>query len=112
MQQHPDSKIRYTLLDPSGVRTSFSGEYEDETAAAIEAMCAAARPLDEGIMPVMVTLTDPLHTPLPASMAGGPLPLDGSAFDAEDTRRRGELPRTCSPSTKARCAASAAARSP
>lgn len=86
VQQHPDTKVRYVLLNPGGVRTSFSGEYDDQMAGNIEAMRAAARP-EDGIVPVVEALTDPPQAPLSASMMGDPLPLEGPAFDTEDARR-------------------------
>lgn len=93
LQQHPGTRVRYVLLNPGGVRTSFSGEYDEQMAGNIEAMRAAARPIEDGIVPVVKALTDPPQAPLSASMMGDPLPLEGPAFDPEDARRLTNLTR-------------------
>ncbi|HEX6346564.1 SDR family NAD(P)-dependent oxidoreductase [Umezawaea sp.] len=87
----PGSRIRYVLLDPGGVRTSSSGEYDPAAAERIDAVRAGARPVEEGILPVLAALDAPPDQPVSASVAGEPLPLDGPAFDAEDADRLHEL---------------------
>ncbi|MBB5803219.1 NAD(P)-dependent dehydrogenase (short-subunit alcohol dehydrogenase family) [Saccharothrix ecbatanensis] len=90
-QVNPSSAVRYVLLNPGGVRTSFSGEYDQVMAEQIEAMRKVAKPVEEGILPILAVLDTPPTAPLTASMMGDPLPLDGSAFDAEDARKLHEL---------------------
>ncbi|HEX6346570.1 SDR family NAD(P)-dependent oxidoreductase [Umezawaea sp.] len=90
-RQRPGSRIRYVLLNPGGVRTSFSGEYDPAMAEQIEAMRKAAKPVEEGILPVLAALDTPPDQPVSASMMGEPLPLEGPAFDAEDADRLHEL---------------------
>jgi PPOX class probable F420-dependent enzyme len=83
----PSRKVRYVLLNPGRVRTSFSGEYDPETAAAVEALRATAMPVEEGIAPVLALLDRPPAEPISAWMRGEPLPLTGPAFDVAAARR-------------------------
>lgn len=57
----------------------------------IEAMRQVAKPVEEGILPVLAVLDAPPAEPLSASVMGEPLPLEGPAFDAEDARKLHEL---------------------
>ncbi|WP_406212775.1 SDR family NAD(P)-dependent oxidoreductase [Streptomyces decoyicus] len=86
-QQHPESPVRYVLLNPGSVRTSFSGEYDPVMAEQIEAARENAKPVEEGIQPVLAALDAPPSTPLSASTMGEPLELAGSAFDPDAARR-------------------------
>ncbi|MFJ8862296.1 SDR family NAD(P)-dependent oxidoreductase [Streptomyces sp. NPDC102451] len=86
-QQHADSAVKYVLLNPGGVRTSFSGEYDSVMAQQIEAMREAAKPVEEGILPIMSVLDTPPTAALSASMMGEPLELTGPAFDPDSARR-------------------------
>lgn len=90
-QEHAGSPIRYVLLNPGGVQTSFSGEYDAEMAAQIDAMRAVAKPVEEGILPVLALLDTPPAEQVSASMMGEPLPLEGPAFDPEAARRLTEV---------------------
>jgi len=97
----PSRKVRYVLLNPGTVSTSFSGEYDAGTAAQVEALRAAAMPVEEGIAPVLALLDHPPAPPISAWMRGEPIPVTGPAFDvaaarrlhAETTRLLAALPR-------------------
>jgi PPOX class probable F420-dependent enzyme len=80
-------KVRYVLLNPGMVDTSFSGEYDAETAAQVAALRAAARPVEEGIEPILAVLDNPPAERISASMRGAPIPLTGPAFDTAAARR-------------------------
>ncbi|MYW04934.1 SDR family NAD(P)-dependent oxidoreductase [Streptomyces sp. SID3343] len=90
VQQRP-GPIRYVLVNPGAVSTSFSGEYDPVMAEQIEAARLAAKPVEEGILPILSVLDTPPAAPLSASMAGEPLELSGPAFDPDSARRLHEL---------------------
>jgi PPOX class probable F420-dependent enzyme len=83
----PSWKVRYVLLNPGTVSTSFSGEYDAETAAQVGTLRATAMPVEEGIEPILALLDDPPAEPISASMRGEPIPLTGPAFDVAAARR-------------------------
>ncbi|GAA1311227.1 TIGR03618 family F420-dependent PPOX class oxidoreductase [Pseudonocardia xinjiangensis] len=100
---HPPSrKVRYVLLHPGMVSTSFSGEYDPPTAAQVDALRATAMPVDKGIEPIIALLDDTPAEPVSAWMRNEPIPLTGPAFDVAAARRLraatarllAELPRT------------------
>ncbi|MFE7638404.1 SDR family NAD(P)-dependent oxidoreductase [Kitasatospora sp. NPDC057518] len=90
-QRRPAGPVRYVLLNPGSVRTGFSGEYDPVMAEQIEAARRNARPVEEGIVPVLAALDAPPAETLSASMTGAPLELTGPAFDPEAARRLHEL---------------------
>jgi PPOX class probable F420-dependent enzyme len=97
----PSPKARYALLNPGPVSTGFSGEYDAEMAARVEALRAAAMPVEEGIAPILALLEHPPAEPVSAWMRGEPIPLTGPAFDVAAARRlRGETERMLAPSRR------------
>jgi PPOX class probable F420-dependent enzyme len=80
-------KVRYVLVNPGTVRTGFSGEYDAETAAQVDALRAAAMPVEEGIAPILALLDDPPAQPISAWMRGTPIPLTGATFDVATAHR-------------------------
>lgn len=83
----PSRRIRYVLLNPGTVSTSFSGEYDPETAARIETIRAIARPVEEGIRPILALLDRPPVEPVSAWVLHRPIPLTGPTFDVAAARR-------------------------
>jgi PPOX class probable F420-dependent enzyme len=83
----PSRKVRYVLLNPGTVSTSFSGEYDAETAAQIDAIRATARPVEEGIEPVIALLDHPPAEPISAWIRHEQIPLTGPTFDVAAARR-------------------------
>jgi PPOX class probable F420-dependent enzyme len=83
----PSRKVRYALLNPGTVSTSFSGEYDPATAALIEEVKASARPVEEGIEPVLALLDRPPAEPISAWARHEPIPLTGPTFDVAAARR-------------------------
>jgi PPOX class probable F420-dependent enzyme len=83
----PSRKVRYAVLNPGTVSTSFSGEYDTETAAQIDAIRAAARPVEEGIQPILTLLDRPSAEPISAWARHKRIPLTGPTFDVAAARR-------------------------
>jgi PPOX class probable F420-dependent enzyme len=83
----PSRKVRYALLNPGTVGTSFSGEYDAATAARIDAIRAVARPVEEGIEPILALLDRPPAEPVSAWARHEPIPLTGPGFDVAAARR-------------------------
>ncbi|WP_198961474.1 TIGR03618 family F420-dependent PPOX class oxidoreductase [Pseudonocardia sp. MH-G8] len=86
-QDRVSAKARYVLLFPGVVATSFSGEYDAATAAAVEALRASATPVDEAILPILDVLDHPPVEPLSAFDTGRRLAVDTPAFDVAPARR-------------------------
>ncbi|MFI0420300.1 SDR family NAD(P)-dependent oxidoreductase [Spongiactinospora sp. 9N601] len=80
-------RTRYALVNPGGVATSFSGEYDAETTAAIERMRESARPVDEAVLPILALLTDPPADKIGAYAQGERIAMDGPAFDPAAAER-------------------------
>jgi PPOX class probable F420-dependent enzyme len=86
--QDPRSRrIRYLLLNPGTVSTAFSGEYDPETAAQVEALRRVAQPVEDAIEPVLALLDDPPAEPVSAWLQGERLDLTGPSFDPGAARR-------------------------
>jgi PPOX class probable F420-dependent enzyme len=86
-RNRPSRKIRYVLLNPGMVNTSFSGQYDPETAAQVEALRMTAKPVEEGIRPILAILDDPPAEPVSAFMMGEPISLNGPGIDDDAARR-------------------------
>jgi PPOX class probable F420-dependent enzyme len=80
-------KARYALLNPGTVGTSFSGEYDARTAIQIDAIRAAARPVEEGIEPVLELLDHPPAEPISAWVRHEQIPLTSPSVDLAAARR-------------------------
>jgi len=83
----PRTRVRYVLLDPGTVSTSFSGEYTPEVRAHIDGVRRSARPVGEAVVPILDVLDDPPGTPLSAFVRDVPLGLHGPAFALAEARR-------------------------
>jgi PPOX class probable F420-dependent enzyme len=83
----PSQKVRYALLNPGTVSTSFSGEYDATTAAQIDAIRATATPVEEGIQPILALLDRPPAEPVSAWARHEPMALTGPNFDVAAGRR-------------------------
>ncbi|MCP3800964.1 TIGR03618 family F420-dependent PPOX class oxidoreductase [Allokutzneria sp. A3M-2-11 16] len=68
----PSEKIRYVLVNPGTVNTSFSGSYDEGVARQIEAIRASATPVDVAIQPLMALLDAPPASPLSVFIQGTP----------------------------------------
>jgi NAD(P)-dependent dehydrogenase (short-subunit alcohol dehydrogenase family) len=83
----PGTKVRYVLINPGTVNTSFSGQYTPDVMAQIEAMRRSALSLEEAMAPVLEVLDNPPTTPLSAFVQGEALSLYGPGFAVEEARR-------------------------
>ncbi|MGR3936293.1 SDR family NAD(P)-dependent oxidoreductase [Streptomyces sp. BRA346] len=83
----PETTIRYVLLNPGTVSTSFSGQYTPAVATQIEAMRRSAQPVDEAMAPILKLLAHPPAAPLSAMVRGEPLDPHGPGFAIEEARR-------------------------
>jgi PPOX class probable F420-dependent enzyme len=87
VQDRVSAKARHVLLFPGVVATSFSGEYDDATAAAVEALRTSATPVDEAIVPILDVLDHSPAEPLSAFDTGRRVDVDTPAFDVAPARR-------------------------
>lgn len=88
---HKDSKIKYVLMMPGLVSTSFSGQYDAATSTQIDAMKKAGKPIPDAIVPLISAIETPPSEPLSALMEGKPINLTGPAFDRQSAVRLREL---------------------
>ncbi|WP_329110876.1 SDR family NAD(P)-dependent oxidoreductase [Micromonospora sp. NBC_01699] len=80
---YPASRTRYVLLHPGGVATSLSGDYDEVTAAQVEAMRRSARPVGEGIVPIVAVIDAPPAEPVSAFMRERRIDLSPGSADAD-----------------------------
>ncbi|WP_406012290.1 SDR family NAD(P)-dependent oxidoreductase [Streptomyces sp. NBC_00984] len=83
----PGTNVRYVLLNPGMVSTSFSGQYTPSVMAQIDAMRQSAQSVDEAIVPILKVLDDPPAALLSAFVRGEPLSPHGPWFAVEEARR-------------------------
>ncbi|MFI0264982.1 SDR family NAD(P)-dependent oxidoreductase [Streptomyces sp. NPDC017056] len=83
----PGTKVRYVLLNPGTVGTSFSGQYTPDLMAHIDVIRRSAQPVHEAIVPILKVLDDPPTTPLSAFVRDAPLSPDGPTFTLAEARR-------------------------
>lgn len=83
----PRTKVRYVLLSPGTVDTSFSGQYTPDMMAQIDVIRRSAQPVHEAIVPILKVLDDPPTTPLSAFVRDVSLSPHGPAFTLEEARR-------------------------
>jgi NAD(P)-dependent dehydrogenase (short-subunit alcohol dehydrogenase family) len=79
--EHGAGPIRYVLVNPGGVATSFSGEYDASTAAHVEALKRFGKPVREGIAPIISRIDEPPAEPLSAFVEGRRISLAHNTFD-------------------------------
>jgi NAD(P)-dependent dehydrogenase (short-subunit alcohol dehydrogenase family) len=89
--QHAAGQTRYVLINPGGVSTSFAGEYDAPTAAHVEAMKRRAKPVEEGIKPIIARIDRPPTESLSAFMQHQPISLDDPSFDPHAAARLHKL---------------------
>jgi len=84
---HPESRIRYVLVNPGSTATSFAGEYDPPTAAHIESMKRFGKPVEQSVAPILTLLDTPPDEPLSAFVEGRRISVDDPAFDRDDALR-------------------------
>ncbi|GAB2723985.1 SDR family NAD(P)-dependent oxidoreductase [Kitasatospora kifunensis] len=85
--ERPGTNVRYVLLNPGVVSTSFSGQYSPNVAAQIDAMRQSAQSVEEAIVPILKVLDAPPAALLSAFVRGEPLSPHGPGFEVEEARR-------------------------
>ncbi|WP_322726580.1 SDR family NAD(P)-dependent oxidoreductase [Streptomyces spongiae] len=83
----PRTKVRYALLNPGTVRTSFSGQYTPDVRAQVDIIRRSAQPVHEAVVPIVGLLDDPPAVPLSAFVRDVPLSPLGPGFAIEEARR-------------------------
>lgn len=91
--EHSGSPVKYVLLNPGGVATSFSGEYDAATARHVEMLKKFGKPVEAGIAPIIARIDDPPAKPLTAFVENRRISLDDPAFDAGAAARLADLTR-------------------
>ncbi|RSM62605.1 oxidoreductase [Amycolatopsis sp. WAC 01376] len=91
--EHAGSGISYVLLNPGGVATSFSGDYDAATAAHVEALKRYGKPVEEGIVPIIARIDDPPAEPLSAFVEGRRIAPTGPGFEPAAAKRLAEVTR-------------------
>ncbi|WP_033326526.1 SDR family NAD(P)-dependent oxidoreductase [Streptomyces yerevanensis] len=85
--RRPDTNVRYVLLNPGTVNTSFSGQYASDIMTHIEVIRRSAQSVEEAMTPILKVLDDPPTAPLSAFVQGEPLSPHGPGFTVEEARR-------------------------
>ncbi|WP_371800794.1 SDR family NAD(P)-dependent oxidoreductase [Streptomyces sp. NBC_01732] len=83
----PGTKVRYVLLDPGTVSTSFSGQYTPDVMARIDVIRRSAQPVHEAMVPIVRLLDAPPAAPLSAFVRDVPISPRGPGFAIEEARR-------------------------
>ncbi|WLQ44141.1 SDR family NAD(P)-dependent oxidoreductase [Streptomyces laculatispora] len=86
-QTRPGTKVRYVLLNPGTVNTSFSGQYTPDAMAQLDTIRRSAQSVQEAMAPILKVLDDPPIAPLSAFVRGVPLDPHGPGFTIEEARR-------------------------
>ncbi|MGO4786029.1 SDR family NAD(P)-dependent oxidoreductase [Paenibacillus sp. 2KB_20] len=80
-------RTRYVLFHPGTTSTSFSGEYDEPTAAHIVAMKKFGKPVKESIEPIAVIINAPPAEPLSAFVEGKRISVEHKSFDKDAAKR-------------------------
>ncbi|RSM69696.1 oxidoreductase [Amycolatopsis sp. WAC 01375] len=91
--EHAASGISSVLLNPGGVSTSFSGDYDAATAAHVEALKRYGKPVEEGIVPIIARVDDPPAEPLSAFVEGRRIAVTRPGFEPGAAKRLAEVTR-------------------
>jgi NAD(P)-dependent dehydrogenase (short-subunit alcohol dehydrogenase family) len=83
--------IRYILLNPGGVATSFSGEYDEASAAHVEALKKFGKPVEAGIAAIIARIDEPPAGPLSAFVESQRISIHGGDFDPAAAARLAAL---------------------
>ncbi|WP_261557800.1 SDR family NAD(P)-dependent oxidoreductase [Frankia tisae] len=88
---HPDSPIRYILFNPGVVSTSFSGEYDRATAAAVAGLKVSGKTVAQSIGQILPCLDRPPAERLSAFVEGRRIDVDTPLFDRGEAARLHEI---------------------
>ncbi|MEW2401702.1 SDR family NAD(P)-dependent oxidoreductase [Streptomyces sp. NPDC046862] len=87
VEARPGTNVRYVLLSPGTVDTSFSGQYTPDVKAQIDVIRRSAQPVHEAVVPIVRLLDTPPPAPLSAFVRDVPLSPHGPGFGVEEARR-------------------------
>ncbi len=88
---HPDSRIRYILFHPGVVSTSFSGEYDQATAAQVAGLKVTGKTVAQSIGQILPCLDRPPAERLSAFTEGRRIDVDTPYFDRDEAARLHEI---------------------
>ena len=83
----------YVLINPGGVATSFSGEYDAATAAHVDMLRRFGKPVEAGIAPIIARIDEPPDEPLSAFVEHRRVSVTGPDFDPAAATRLAYLTR-------------------
>jgi NAD(P)-dependent dehydrogenase (short-subunit alcohol dehydrogenase family) len=92
-KKHEGGRIKYVLLMPGLVSTSFSGDYDAATAIQINEMKKAGKSIADAISPIIEKVDSPPQEGLSAFAEGRAVDLKDAAFDLSAALRLDELTR-------------------
>lgn len=95
--EHGAGPVKYVLLNPGAVATSFSGEYDASAAAHVEALKRFGKPVEDGIAPIIARMDDPPAESLSAFMENRRISIDGDDFAPAAAGRLAALTRDLLP---------------
>lgn len=84
---HEHGAVRYVLVHPGIVATSFSGDYDEAAAAAVADLKKAGKTVDESVRQILPLLDAPPPDPLSAFVEGRRISVDGPSFSASAASR-------------------------
>ncbi|MYW05228.1 SDR family NAD(P)-dependent oxidoreductase [Streptomyces sp. SID3343] len=90
---HGAGPVKYVLVHPGAVATSFSGRYDAAAAAHVAAMKRTARPVAEAVVPIAACIDDPPAEPLSAFVRGERISVHHPSFDHTSATRLLDLTR-------------------
>jgi NAD(P)-dependent dehydrogenase (short-subunit alcohol dehydrogenase family) len=82
-----DGTIRYVLVHPGVVATSFSGAYDEATAAAVAGLKKVGKTVDDSVRQILPCLDAPPPDPLSAFVEGRRISVDGPSFSGSAASR-------------------------
>ncbi|MBB5937766.1 SDR family NAD(P)-dependent oxidoreductase [Streptomyces zagrosensis] len=88
---YPATRTRYVLVHPGGVATSFSGEYDAESARHVAQLQQTGRPVAEGIVPIVARIDSPPAAPVSAFVRSQQINLAAPDFDERSAMRLRDL---------------------
>lgn len=92
--RHPTGRTRYALVHPGVTATSFAGEYDGRTSAAVENLRRGGKPVSEAAAPIIDLIDAPPSSGLSAYVEGNRIEVRGRGFDAAAARRLDAVTRT------------------
>ncbi|RUS47012.1 SDR family NAD(P)-dependent oxidoreductase [Cohnella sp. AR92] len=90
-ENNKGSRIKYALFHPGIVSTSFSGEYDESTAAHITELKKHGKSIADAVAPIIARMDAPPAEPLSAFVEGERISVEHEAFGKSAARRLYEM---------------------